>query len=133
MIRFTLRCDQGHSFDSWFRSSDAFDGLAAQGHVACADCGSTAVEKAVMAPMVSTSGEIDVPKREAALKALREKVEASSDYVGEAFAREARAMHLGDTPHRPIWGEAKPAEARSLIEDGVPVLPLPFTPRKKAH
>ena len=133
MIRFTLKCDQGHSFDSWFQSSDAFDTLAGKGLVSCAECGSTQVAKSVMAPAVSTSGEVDAPRREAALKALREKVEANSDYVGDRFAAEARAMHLGDKPNRPIHGEAKIAEAKSLIEDGVPVVPLPFAPRRKVN
>ncbi|RJL00495.1 DUF1178 family protein, partial [Paracoccus aestuarii] len=70
---------------------------------------------------------------EAALEALRRKVEESSDYVGLSFAEEARAMHDGTKPARAIHGEARPEEARRLIEDGVPVAPLPFLPRRRAN
>ncbi|WP_131573566.1 DUF1178 family protein, partial [Paracoccus nototheniae] len=70
---------------------------------------------------------------EAALEALRRKIEASSDYVGLSFAAEARAMHDGDRPARAIHGEARPEEARRLIEDGVPIAPLPFLPRKRTN
>lgn len=140
MIRFTLTCDQDHRFDSWFQSGDAFDTLRKSGMIACAICGSPKVEKALMAPAVSLS---DKPARpslaapasdvEAALRALRDKVEAESDYVGDTFAREARAMHEGAIPERAIWGETKPDEARALIEDGIPVLPLPFGPKPRGN
>lgn len=148
MIHFDLKCAEGHSFDSWFQSSDAFDKLLAAGHVACAVCGSTSVEKALMAPRVrpsrnaaapapdtGTKGALSAPKSEAeaALAELRRKVEANATYVGGNFAKEARAIHDGDQPDRPIYGEAKPEEARALIEDGVPVLPLPFTPGRKTN
>ncbi len=72
-------------------------------------------------------------EQEKALAKLREEVEKNSDYVGMNFASEARAMHEGDTPHRAIYGEAKPEDAKSLIEDGVPVAPLPFTPKAKTN
>ncbi len=61
------------------------------------------------------------------------KIEANSDYVGPKFAAEARKMHDGDAPTRAIFGEANPAEAKALIEDGVPILPLPFGPKQKAN
>lgn len=137
MIRYDLICDQGHGFDSWFQSAARFDALRAGGHVSCAVCGSTAVEKALMAPAVAVkaAGAITAPRdgREAALAALRAKVEAGSDYVGMNFVAEARAMHAGDAPERSIYGEARADEARALIEDGVPVAPLPFLPTRKAN
>ena len=73
------------------------------------------------------------PRLQAAMDKLRRQVEDNSDYVGDAFAREARAMHLGEAPERAIYGEAKPDEAKSLLEDGIPVLPLPFTPTRKTN
>ncbi|MDQ2089408.1 DUF1178 family protein [Marimonas arenosa] len=144
MIQFSLKCAEGHRFDSWFQSAEAFDTLQAAGHVACAVCGSSKVEKAVMAPRVRPArGQADaVPERplsapaspaEQALAALKAHVEANSEYVGMAFAREARAMHDGDAPERAIYGEAKPEEAKRLIEDGVPVAPLPFRPGRKSN
>jgi len=135
MIRYSLRCDQGHDFDGWFRSSDAFETMRAAGQVACTQCGSATVEKSLMAPAVAAAKQAEpaVNPVEAALQALRQQVEANSDYVGLKFADEARAMHEGRTPTRAIHGEAKLEEARKLIEDGVPVAPLPFIPRQKTN
>lgn len=137
MIRYDLTCDKGHAFDSWFASAVAYDRLAGAGHVACPECGSAQVAKALMAPAVVAKAEraLTTPRdpREAALAELRAQVEANSDYVGLSFAAEARAMHEGRAPERPIHGEAKLDEARKLIEDGVPVAPLPFLPARKAN
>ena len=140
MIRFTLTCDQDHRFDSWFQSGAAFDSLQKAGMIACAICGSVKVDKALMAPAVAVSDKQARPtlaepasEVEAAIRALREKVEAESDYVGDSFAREARAMHEGAIPERAIWGETKPDEARALIEDGIPVMPLPFGPKPRGN
>lgn len=72
-------------------------------------------------------------ERAAALTKLKAEVEANSDYVGKSFAKEARAMHLGEAPERAIYGEAKIEDAKSLIEDGIPVLPLPFRPTRKSN
>ncbi|MCK0149397.1 DUF1178 family protein [Marivita sp. S6314] len=144
MIQFTLKCDKDHRFDSWFQSSDAFDKLLSAGMVTCAVCGSSDVAKAMMAPRVSTKdSDAPVPAKpklsepaspaEQALAELKKHVEKNSDYVGKNFASEARAIHSGDAPERPIWGEARGDEAKKLIEDGVPVAPLPFTPTRKSN
>ena len=143
MIQFTLKCSQDHRFDSWFQSSDAFDKLLKAKLVSCAVCGSTELEKAMMAPQISdskSSGEAPVPTltgannpAEQALADIRKKIEDNSEYVGMNFAREARDIHDGTSPERAIYGEAKPEEARKLIEDGVPVTPLPFTPTRKTN
>ena len=135
MIRYALRCDKGHDFDGWFRSSDAFETTRAAGHVACTQCGSDKVEKSLMAPAVPVAKQAQpaMTPAEAALHALRQQVEASSDYVGLKFVDEARAMHEGRTPGRAIHGEARIEDARKLIEDGVPVAPLPFLPRQKVN
>jgi len=156
MIQYALKCADGHRFDSWFKSAEAFDKLAAAGMVQCAVCGSDQVEKAMMTPRVRPGRKAADPAPESvpapvpgavaerplsqpaspaeqAIAELRRKVEATSDYVGSNFASEARAMHQGETPERPIYGEAKPEEARALIEEGVPVTPLPFTPNRKTN
>ena len=139
MIRYTLKCDQGHAFDSWFASGAAFDALAAGGHLACPTCGSPKVDKALMAPAVTTADEparpLATPSDSLAQKLaeLRRHVEETSDYVGEDFVREARAMHLGDAPERAIWGEARPDEARALLDEGVPVAPLPFMGKARVN
>lgn len=135
MIRYALRCANGHVFDSWFRSSDGYDDMRAAGQVACTTCGSTDVDKTLMAPAVSEPRPISAPASptEAALEKLRRHVESTSDYVGSNFVKEARAMHQGQRPERAIHGEARIEDARKLIEDGVPIAPLPFLPRQKAN
>ncbi|MGB3245465.1 MAG: DUF1178 family protein [Sulfitobacter sp.] len=145
MIRYALKCEKGHSFDSWFASATAFETLERAGHLSCAVCGSGEVAKSLMAPRVTTSEKepavqpqdtvpmLSHPKSdvEKAVAALRKKVEESSEYVGKDFVAQARAMHDGDTPERSIYGEARLDQARALVEEGVPILPLPFRPKKK--
>jgi len=147
MIKYSLKCDKGHAFESWFGSASAYDSLKLAGHVTCVLCGSGSVEKAIMAPRVSTgdtkSEDNQTPPAAAsnplspeaakALATMRKNVEENATYVGGNFAKEARAQFLGDEPDRPIWGEANPEQAKSLIEDGVPVAPLPFVPTRKAN
>lgn len=148
MIQYNLKCAEGHSFDSWFQSADAFDKLAASGLLSCAVCGGIGVEKAIMTPRVRAArdaaktpepdakpGPLSLPASpaEQALSEFRRKVEENADYVGKDFVTEARAMHDGDTPERSIYGEAKLDDARKLLEDGVPVAPLPFMPNRKTN
>ncbi len=137
MIRYALKCGDGHAFFSWFQSADAFDTLERKGHLACPDCGTDAVAKAVMAPQVATARTPTLTEPETpaqtALATLRREIESKADYVGRRFASEARAMHDGESPRRSIWGEARPDEARALVEDGVPVAPLPFVPKARTN
>ncbi|MFT6089484.1 DUF1178 family protein [Sulfitobacter sp.] len=151
MIQFTLKCDQDHRFDSWFKSAAAFDVLAQAGHISCAVCGSSQVTKGMMAPRVSTGktsvegapeakDNAPVPmlsepdgEIEKAIKALRKTVEASSDYVGADFVKEARAMHAGEKPERSIYGEARLDQAKELAEEGVQLMALPFRPKRSTQ
>jgi hypothetical protein len=150
MIRYALKCEEGHSFESWFQSGPAYDALKTAGHVACPACGSVSVEKVLMAPGVPAKGnrktETPAPPPQAApvaavpdptiakaLADLRAHVEANSEYVGGKFAEQATAMHLGDMPQRSIYGEVRIEDAKRLAEDGVPAMPLPFIPRAKTN
>jgi len=142
MIRYALTCAEGHRFESWFQSADAFDTLLDAGMLCCAVCGGASVEKCLMAPSLGSERETAAPPRplsrpaspaERALAELKRKVEAESDYVGLRFAQEARDMHEGTTPRRTIHGEARFDEAKKLIEEGVPIAPLPFTPGRKTN
>ncbi|MCW1931954.1 DUF1178 family protein [Pararhodobacter zhoushanensis] len=141
MIRYSLKCDQGHAFESWFASASGFDTLKKAGHLSCAHCGSAQVEKALMAPSVANADGDSTAKAltpvaggpEEKLAALRRHVEENSDYVGTDFVKQARAMHLGDAPERAIWGEARFEDARALAEEGVPVAPLPFIPKARTN
>jgi hypothetical protein len=137
MIRYALKCIVEHEFDAWFSSSDGFDEQVAKGLVECPMCGSKAVTKAIMAPMVRTTKGREAPQSLAeaqkavaeAMHRLRRHVETTHDYVGSGFASEARDIHEGMAPDRPIYGEATPDEVRGLVEDGVPVAAVPvFSP-----
>ena len=141
MINYTLKCGQNHTFESWFKSAEAFEMLVKKSMVICSECGSTKITKAIMAPSVSTSRKKDNKPSELEKKSklkndileLKKKIEANSEYVGNNFANEARSMYLGETPERSIYGEAKADDAKKLIDDGIPVMPLPFLPAKKAN
>jgi hypothetical protein len=152
MIRYSLRCERGHAFESWFQSSSAYEAQEKRKLVNCPACGSAKVERAIMAPQIvskkgrditapapAASTDVTAPastplmmaqERElrAKLKELRDHIVKNADNVGERFPNEARKMHYGDIEHRPIYGEASPDEARSLIEEGVEVSPLPVLP-----
>ena len=134
MIKYALKCEVDHGFEAWFSSSDSFDEQAAKGLVECPMCGSIHVTKAIMAPMVRTSKDTPpADMRQAVaevLHKLRKHVEDTHTYVGGAFASEARDMHQGLTPERPIYGEATTEEVKALVQEGVPVAPLPIPVEK---
>jgi hypothetical protein len=138
MIKYALACSEGHAFESWFPDSAAYDKQRKRGFVACPECGSTRVDKAIMAPAI-VGGErapsegapggivVDDRRRQSRefLVRMRREIEANTDDVGEKFPQVARAIHLGEEPERAIRGRATFAEAKSLLEDGVSILPLP--------
>jgi hypothetical protein len=153
MIRYNLRCEREHAFESWFQSSSAYESQEKRKLVSCPVCGSTKVERAIMAPQIVSKKGRDLSKpatvtaeteptaspstglmmaheRElrVKLKELRDHIVKNADNVGDKFPAEARKMHYGDIEHRPIYGEATPNEARSLIDEGVEVTPLPVLP-----
>ena len=152
MIHYNLRCERGHAFESWFQSSSAYEAQEKRKLVSCPSCGSTKVERAIMAPQIVTRKGREAPAAVPAapaevtasestpllmaqerelrtkLKELRDHIVKNADNVGEKFPNEARKMHYGDIEHRPIYGEASPEEARSLIDEGVEVSPLPVLP-----
>ena len=161
MIRYSLACERGHAFDSWFANSSAYDKQAKRGLVACPVCGSTKVDKTIMAPRLARSEKtIDVPAQAPAptaappapppqgaepvamispqerelrtkLKELRDHLVKNAENVGRKFPDEARKMHYGDIEHRSIYGEASPQEAKELHEEGIEVHPLPILPDER--
>lgn len=150
MIVYDLRCGNGHVFEAWFGSSSDFDQQKKKGLLECPLCGDGAIEKAVMAPAVATRSGRDedgsgrhpagspgahspaeVKEMMARLAEMQRRIEDSFDYVGEAFAEEARRIHFGESEERPIYGEVNPAEARELREEGIEIMPLPFPSRRR--
>ncbi|MCW6508950.1 DUF1178 family protein [Lichenifustis flavocetrariae] len=154
MIRYSLRCDSDHDFESWFRDSQAFDDQSLAGLVSCPICGSVSVSKSLMAPSVVTSrrkstdmvpaptveptASVDTApvalldekaqKLRALMREFRDHVVKNSQDVGQAFPEEARKMHEGAIEQRAIRGEASPEDVRALIEDGIDIMPLPNLP-----
>ncbi|TNC13343.1 DUF1178 family protein [Methylobacterium terricola] len=156
MIRYALSCDSGHSFESWFPSSASYDEQARAGLVTCPFCDSPKVAKQIMAPSLGRAASLPAaaeapalpapsapalaadgplslvaePERQlrAMIRALHEHVARTADHVGQDFAAEARRMHYGETEQRAIYGEASLTEARSLLDEGIAVQPLPSLP-----
>lgn len=145
MIVFDLSCTHGHRFEGWFGSSGDFEDQRKRGLLCCPSCGSSDVNKAPMAPAVPAKGnqrqEVlppetrpmantpmlpEVQKALAALAKAQAEALRSSTWVGDKFAEETRKMHYGEKDEAPIHGQASLAEAKALIEEGVPVAPLPF-------
>ena len=134
MIIFDLRCaPHGHVFEAWFGSTADYESQQARGLVACPICGSAETGKAPMAPRLAGKADGKEEASPQAMKtmlaemaSLQKKLLEKSDNVGDRFPDEARAIHLGETEARAIHGRATRADAESLIEDGIPVSPLPF-------
>ena len=146
MIVFDLSCHEGHRFEGWFASSTDYADQHARGLLACPSCGSAEVSKAPMAPAVPAKGNTrqevlppeaprqvantpmppEVQKALAALAKAQAAALKNSTWVGDKFAEETRKMHYGERDEAPIHGQASLAEAKALIEEGVPVAPLPF-------
>lgn len=138
MIRFSLHCGNAHEFDAWFRSNEDFDEQKKSGLLSCPFCHSTSIEKQLMAPAVSTARkreqqvglglEAEQQKMLSALREVTKKVRKEAEYVGDRFAEEARRIHFKEVEERAIYGEASVKEVSSLVEDGIPVVPLPSLP-----
>jgi hypothetical protein len=134
MIKYTLLCDSNHDFEGWFPSVAGYERQAEMRQVTCPVCGSANVRKAVMTPNISTSkkrrqtnGPLS-PEAVSTLREVRKHVVENADYVGPRFAEEARKIHFGEIEARGIYGEATPAEAKALLDEGVNVAPLPKLP-----
>jgi len=148
MIKFALLCARGHEFESWFQSSEAFDTQVKSDLVLCPLCQATEVTKDIMAPAIASRGEAERARRaaraqaqtkvalldrhdlksRAMIDAVRRRIFAEADDVGSRFGEEARKIHNGLVPERAIHGQASIGDARALIEEGVPVLPVPPSP-----
>jgi hypothetical protein len=160
VIRYSLICNTGHEFESWFPNSAAYDKQAKRGLIDCPMCGSTKVEKAIMAPRLARkdkSAPIVAPAEETAapaqapaeaptpvamispqerefrakLKELRDHLTANADNVGKKFPEVARKMHYGEIEHRSVYGEASSQDAKELHEEGIEFHPLPVLPEER--
>lgn len=143
MIVYNLACDQPHPFEGWFASPADFENQRDNGLVECPVCGSKQIERKLHAPRFNTGaapsnkveavesatqpdGEIDHAKMREAMLGFANHVRENTEYVGEQFADEARAMHYGDKEHRGIRGRADRETAEALREEGIEFASLPF-------
>ncbi len=133
MIRYALICEHQHEFEGWFGSFGDFDDQQAGGLLECPVCDSKTVRKQIMAPAVAGTkrnrGEVSPAESQSmmmkAMARVRQHVEENFDDLGDAFAKEARAIHEGKAEERGIYGQATAVEVQDLVEGGVPVVPLP--------
>ena len=139
MICYSLVCKENHTFESWFANAKAYDKLKEKNLLSCSVCGSSKVEKAIMSPNVSAKTNIETLKEkptlfeqgsESAIAKLKAHIKNNSEDVGNDFAVVARQMFDGETPERSIHGKTSLSEAKSLSEDGVPIIPIPWFDRK---
>jgi len=147
VILYDLICNKDHVFEVWFRDAAACEAQLAAGALACPTCGSTMVDKALMAPSLAKAKappEVKPPKlatkaametEEAgkvrrALTELRDKIEKDFDHVGPQFAEEARKIHYGEAENRNIYGETSAEEAQDLTEEGIDISRIPWLPRE---
>jgi hypothetical protein len=127
MIVFDLHCREasctgGETFEAWFRSNADYDEQSSAGLVRCPYCDSARVAKAPMAPMVPSKSQSPLAR----LAAVQAEMLKDSRWVGDDFAATARAIHSGEAEREAVHGNATLADAKSLVEDGVPVAPLPL-------
>jgi len=138
MILFDLQCDSGHGFEAWFPDSNAYESQRRKGIIECPECGETKVEKALMAPAVTTSRKaaardekVSFAMAKQVLSEMRKQIEENCDYVGGEFAEEARKIHYGEVESRNIYGQATNQEAEELQEEGVEFGALPWLDHAK--
>ena len=137
MIKYTLTCNKGHQFESWFSDSKSFEKLKKEGLLECAICSSKEIEKSLMAPRITSNSskkkETLISAQSALekeIKTLKNKIKKTATDVGENFPSEARAMHYGEKENKPIIGKTTLEEARDLAEEGIPFVPLPWNDDK---
>lgn len=131
MIKYSLECNQSHTFDAWFSDSLNFEKQNKNNQISCPNCSSLKIKKSIMAPSISSKNyKSDLlnekkDKVEVVLSKVRKHVEDNFDYVGDKFADEARSMHYGEKEEREIYGETTIEDAVDLIEEGVNVKTMP--------
>ena len=140
-----LQCAAQHLFEGWFGSEEDFQNQLQGQQLQCPVCGSADIRKRLSAPRLNLGARkpqaaqppAHHPQEGADPEALRRaqaawlrwsrKVAAEAEDVGDRFAEEARSIHQGESAERLIRGQASPAQAVALLEEGIPVLPL-WTP-----
>lgn len=138
MIKYSLSCENAHTFEGWFSESADFDRQIARGFLTCPVCNSDSISKTLMAPSVSTARKkeekqamvMDMARQEMIAKVRQAiaEIKSSAEDVGEKFPEEARKIHYGEADARGIMGQASLGEVRELLEEGIDIAPMPVLP-----
>ena len=135
MIKYNLKCENDHEFESWFSNSNEFDKLKKKKLLECIFCSSKKIEKSIMAPMISGSKlkEEDealfdnkfLKQRNNLLK-LREHIEKNFEFVGDKFSKKVREVYYDRKSKKSIYGTTTPEEREELAEEGIDLLSIPW-------
>ena len=135
MIVFCLNCsDCSFSFEGWFDNTKDYNKQIKKGLVTCPSCNSIQIKKGLMAPNLVKKSNAKITKRNKSIasnvKKLKKIIEKEFDYVGDNFTEEAKKIKYGEVKERSIYGEASIEQTKELIDEGIDVLPLPFSTKK---
>ena len=138
MINFNLICETCKTeFEGWFDNSKEFDKQKRKNLLLCPSCNSSSINKSLMAPNLSKKENSKKSKLKKAMindvNKYRKIIEKNFDYVGDNFTEEAKKIKYGETKDRPIYGEANIEQTKELIDEDIPVVPLPWSSSKKTN
>ena len=135
MIKYILKCNRNHEFESWFSNSEEFDNLNKRQLLECIYCSSKKISKSIMSPMISNLSnkkekikEIDkgVIEEKNKLFQLRKYIETNFDYVGKDFSKKVREIYYDKKNKKAIYGTTTPEERKELVEEGIDLLSIPW-------
>ena len=136
MIKYNLKCNNNHEFESWFADSKEFEKLKSKNLLECIFCNSKKITKSIMAPMISTTkkknldefkievNNLQTEKRK--LIKLRNFIEKNFQYVGKDFSKKVREIYYDKKNKKTIYGTTTPKEREELKEEGIDVLSIPW-------
>ena len=135
MIKYNLKCDNEHEFESWFSDSNEFDNLKKKKLLECIFCSSKKINKSIMAPMVSGTRENINETEELNKNLLNEKdkllklrkfVEDNFEYVEKNFSQKVREIYYDKKNKKAIYGNTTAEEREELEEEGIDLLSVPW-------
>ena len=136
MIKYNLKCNNDHEFESWFSDSIEFERLKMRKLLECIYCNSKKIKKSIMAPMISVSKNNNVnkfqinekilQKQRNKLIKLRNFIEKNFEYVGEDFSKKVREIYYDKKNNKMIYGITSPEERKELKEEGINLLSIPW-------
>ena len=135
MIKYNLKCSNGHEFISWFSDSLEFDKLNKKKLLECIYCSSKKINKSIMAPMISggklkedssnlLNEKLSDKKKE--LLEIRNYIEKNFEFVGDKLSQKAREVYYDKKTKKSIYGTATLKEKEELADEGIDLLSVPW-------